>query len=282
MTGICFCGNFQQIQDYERGIVLRHGKRLQKQALAGGMHYIIPGVDDLMKVDIRERPLDVPRQGVLTREGTLLQIDGVVHFKIFDADKALLTTQDYRKSIKLITITKLREILALYTFEQIQRERQRIASSLKAILDEASAPWGVDITRVELTEIILPPSLQNAMNAQKTAERTAVSQLVDAKSRAEVAMVDAKGASGAMTVSAEAIAKAKLIEAQGEKAAADDFKSAADIMSANPVSLSVQYLQTLQNLGATGTNNTVVLPFDTDNYSILSKNHQKSQKASRA
>lgn len=262
-TSLCFCGNFEKVNCYERAVLMRHGRRVNEKELAGGLHYLIPSVDELLKVDIRECIIDIPRQSVVTREGTQLDVDGVVYYKVFDANKALMEVKDVRQSINLLAQTKLREVLALHTYQQIQVERLTLAKRLKAILDSISEPWGVDVTRVELTDLRLPIALQTAMNQEQESQRRALADMVAANSRAEIAMVDAKGRSSADLVKAEAVANAKRIEAEGEKAAAEDFKSAADIMAQNPTTLQLRYLQTLKSMGH-GRTNTVLMPFNND------------------
>lgn len=279
-SGLCFCTNFQSINDYERGVLMRHGRRVNKEELKGGLHYLIPSVDELLKIDCRESIIDIPQQSVVTREGTNLFVDGVVYYRVFDANRALLSITDVKHSISLLAQTKLREVLALHTYKQIQLDRMTLATRLKAILDTASEPWGVDITRVELTDLRLPPGLQAAMNAEQEAKRRAVADMVVANSRAQIAMVNARGSSAAQLVAAEALAKGKEIAALGEKTAAISHKEAADIMSQNPMTLQLRYLQTLKDMGAGGKSNTVLIPFNTDTMSFAT--NTASMAASRS
>lgn len=241
---------------------------------------MIPSIDRLLRIDARETIIDIPAQSVVTREGTNLFVDGVVYFKVFDANKALLAIGDVRHSIELLAQTKLREVLALHTYQEIQMDRLTLAMRLKKILDVASDPWGVEVTRMELTDLKLPQTLQLAMNAEQEAKRRAVAELVNAKSRAEVAMLDAQGmgraqlvnakaAADAKLVAAKAAAEAKRIEATGEKAAAEDFKKAADIFAQAPVTLQLRYLQTLKSMGE-GKSNTIVIPYNADTMSMTS------------
>lgn len=275
-----FCMNFQSITDFERGVLLRFGKRLYKDDLAGGMHYMLPCVDSMLKIDIRETIIDIPRQSVVTKEGTNLIVDGVVYYKVFDANKALMGITRVKHSIGLLAQTKLREVLALHTYNQIQMERIALANRMKAILDQASERWGVDITRVELTDLRLPQNLQMAMNAEQEAQRRAVADKVLAQSRAAIAKVDALGRKKALIiqansvvaaklVDAKAAAEAKAIQAQGDQEAAEDFKAAADVLSEQPESVQLQYMQTLKSMGS-GNKNTFVIPFNTDTMAMSS------------
>jgi len=239
---------------------------------------MIPNVDQMLRIDTREAVIDIARQSVVTREGTNMWVDGVVYYKVFDANRALLAITQVKRAIELVAATKLREILALYTYNQIQMERVKLAQALKAILDNASEPWGVDITRVELSELSLPDSLQMAMNSEQEEKRKAVAAKVAANSRAEVAFVDAHGAKNAqlvaakaqaeaMLVNANAKAKAQKIEAEGELKASESFKEAADIYASEPVTLQLRYLQTLKNMGK-GKSQTIIIPYNKDSGSV--------------
>jgi len=260
------------IKDYERGVLLRHGRQVHAGTIAGGMHYLIPNVDKVLKIDIREKILDIPRQDVVTKEGLSINVDGVVRYKVFDAGAALLDVADVHRSIKLIAITKLREILALHTYAEIQMERLTLAARLKRILDEASDPWGVDVLSVELTDLRLPPTLQAAMNAEQEAKRMATAALIQAQSQREMKLVDAAGVKDSNIVRAEGHAQAAIIQAQAAKDAniieaeaemksSVDFAKAAEIMAEAPLTIQLRYLQTMSVI-AKGPAAISMVPFD--------------------
>jgi len=268
----CFCTNCETLLTYERGVVLRHGKRVHPGTLGGGMHYVIPSVDKILKVDVRERIIDIPQQEVVTKEGLNLTIDGVVYYKVFDAARALLTVENIYRSIAVIAQTKLREIVALHTYEQLQNQRLTIAKRLKKILDDASDCWGVDVRRVELTDLRLPAKLQQAMNSELEAKRRAVGDLIKARSRRDLALVDAHGTKEAtlvkcegdansMVIRAGATAQQKMIQAEAEFKAAEDLRSAAQTMSEAPLAIQLQYLSTLSKISA-GPGSISMIPFD--------------------
>jgi len=272
--------NWVTVRDYQRAVMLRHGKRAHKGTMAGGLHYVIPSIDQILKLDVRESIIDIPRQSVVTREGTNLNVDGVVYYRVFDAQRAFFAVKSVNISIANLAQTKLREILALHTYNQIQLERIKLAKALKAILDTETEEWGVDITRVELTELKLPPKVQMAMNSETEEKRRAIAAKVAANSRAEVALVDAHGKSRAQLVTAEGNAQAKLvyaeavassrrIEADGEKSAAIDFKEAASVYASQPTTLQLRYLQTLESIGE-GAMNKTIIPVNTDTLSMNS------------
>jgi len=232
-----------------------------------------------MKIDVREKIIDIPSQQVVTKEGLNLIVDGVLYYKVFDASRALLGVERVTESIELIAQTKLREILALHSYEEIQNQRLTLARRLKKILDDASEPWGVDINRVELTDLKLPPALQAAMNGELEAKRRAVADLVTANSRREVAMVQAEAAKQASIISAQgvaqgrviqanALAQSKMLEAEGDRKAADNFRNAAQKMAEAPLTVQLKYLQTLKDVGSTP-NNSLMVPFQADSLDKL-------------
>jgi regulator of protease activity HflC (stomatin/prohibitin superfamily) len=274
LTLPCFCTNCMVIQDYERGVKLRHGRQIHAGTIAGGMHYLIPNVDKVLKIDVREKALDIPKQTVVTKEGLGITVDGVVRYKVFDASAAILDVANVHRCIEIIAVTKLREILALHTYAEIQLERLTLAKRLKRILDEASDPWGVDVLSVELTDLTLPHTLQLAMNAEQEAKRNATNNLVAARSRREIQLVDAHGAKEASIVQADGQAKsvvidakakadAKMIEAEAEMKSAVDFARAAEIMNEAPLAIQLQYLQTLSTI-AKGPSKTSMVPFNSN------------------
>ena len=148
---ICCCKPFQIIQSYENGVVLRYGKRLHEKTLGGGMHIILPSADQLLKIDIREQVMDLPKQQCLSREGVNLTVDGVIYYKVFDANRALLGVQNVRDALKNMALTKVRETVATHTVDQINLERQTLADNLTKALDTEAERWGIDVTKLLLT-----------------------------------------------------------------------------------------------------------------------------------
>lgn len=222
--------NIRTLNDYERGVLLRNGRRMHAGTLKGGLHVLLPCVDSMMSIDIREKLLDIPKQNVVTREGLALRVDAVVYYKVFSATRALLEIENVQRAILMLAQTKLREILGTRTFDEIQSDRQSLALSLKETLDEATDPWGIDVTRVEITDLTVPADMQRAMGSEAEAQRNA---------------------------------RAKIIEAEGEKSAAYTLKEAADIMSTSEGTMQLRFLQTLTQISAEK-NSTILIPFPSD------------------
>lgn len=227
---VCCPCNLKVLNEFDRGVKLRLGKKTHRGTLKGGMHILVPCVDSLLQIDTRETLLDVPKQNVVTREGLSLKVDAVVYYKVFNASRALLGIQNVRNAVLLLAQTKLREALGVNTFEEIQSNRGVIASHLKESLDAATDPWGIDVTRVEITDLILPDSMMRAMGTEAEAKR---------------------------------VAKAKIIEAQGEMGAAETLRDASIIMAQSPGTMQLRFLQTLTQISAEK-NSTIVLPFPSD------------------
>lgn len=219
------------LNQFDRGVKLRVGKKLHPGTLKGGMHCLLPcGVDELLSIDTREKIMDIPRQNVVTKEGLALKVDAVVYYKVFNASRALLSIQDVQQAIENLAQTKLREVLGMHTFQDIQEERKSLADSMKKTLDDATDPWGIDVTRVEITDIVLPAEMQRAMGSEAEASRNA---------------------------------KAKLIEANGEKQAATTLKEAAEVMSTASGTMQLRFLQTLTQISAEK-NSTIIIPFPSE------------------
>jgi len=267
---ICCCKPFQIIQSYENGVVLRYGKRLHEKTLGGGMHIILPSADQLLKIDIREQVMDLPKQQCLSREGVNLTVDGVIYYKVFDANRALLGVQNVRDALKNMALTKVRETVATHTVDQINLERQTLADNLTKALDTEAERWGIDVTKLLLTEVAYPREMQAAKQAEAEAKLRALAQVTQARGIAEMQVINAEfeakqqviraEASARCTlVSSDATARAKLLESDGEKKAAQSFTNAATIMAQAPGTLQLRFLGTLNTIGA-APSTTILVP----------------------
>jgi regulator of protease activity HflC (stomatin/prohibitin superfamily) len=243
------------INDYERAVMLRFGRRLHEKPLKGGVHFLLPCVEELKRIDCREQMLDIPRQTVITREKFELFVDAVVFYRINDAHKALLGLKgNVANSVMSISQTQLRATLGLYTFQTLQMNRDLISLSLKKSIDEATDTWGVDVTRVEITDVKLPANLATSMASEANAKLTQQAVLIAADRDARAMMIQAasspvlvnaeREATARFTL-AEADAQCKVINAQAEKDAADLLTEAADIMNQSQGSMALKYMQTL-------------------------------------
>ncbi|HEX9141686.1 MAG TPA: slipin family protein [Gaiellaceae bacterium] len=214
-------------REYERGIVFRLG-RLLPQPKGPGLFLLIPVVDRMVKVDLRTITLTVPPQEVITKDNVPVRVNAVAYFRIVDPKSAIVQIENFMVATSQIAQTTLRSVLGQHVLDELLSEREKINAILQGIIDESTAPWGVKVSIVEVKDVEIPSSMQRAMARQAEAERER---------------------------------RAKIINAEGEFQAAERLKEAAAVMSEQPVSLQLRYLQTLLELGSSPST-TIVFPVD--------------------
>ncbi|XP_052789876.1 band 7 protein AGAP004871-like isoform X1 [Mya arenaria] len=222
--------SLKMVQEYERAVIFRLGRILHGGAKGPGLFLVYPCIDDVVKVDIRTRSFDINPQEILTEDHVTVTVDAVMYFRVIDPVLSVTRVEDFIGSSKMLGATTLRNILGTYKMTELLTNRADINRKMKVLLDEATDPWGVDVERVEITDVHLPDTLQRAMAAEAEATREA---------------------------------KAKVIAAEGEKKASYALKEAADIMSESPAALQLRYLQTLNSIAAEQ-NSTIVFPLPLD------------------
>jgi regulator of protease activity HflC (stomatin/prohibitin superfamily) len=214
-------------REYERGIVFRLG-RLLPEPKGPGLFLLIPVVDRMVKVDLRTITLTVPPQEVITKDNVPVRVNAVAYFRIVDPKSAIVQIENFMVATSQIAQTTLRSVLGQHVLDELLSEREKINAILQGIIDESTAPWGVKVSIVEVKDVEIPSSMQRAMARQAEAERER---------------------------------RAKIINAEGEFQAAERLKEAAAVMSEQPVSLQLRYLQTLLELGSSQST-TIVFPVD--------------------
>ncbi|XP_066910549.1 stomatin-like isoform X2 [Clytia hemisphaerica] len=222
------------VQEYERAVIFRVGRLVKGGARGPGIFFILPCIDNYLKVDLRVVSFDVPPQEILTRDSVTITVDAVAYFRISNPISSVCNIEDAQRSTKLLAATTLRNELGTKNLSEVLLERDTISHSIQQILDAATDPWGVKVERVEIKDVRLPQMLQRAMAAEAEASREA---------------------------------KAKVIAAEGEMNAARALKEASDVISESPQALQLRYLQTLQTISAEK-NSTIIFPLPID---MLSK-----------
>jgi len=203
-------------REYERGIVFRLG-RLLPQPKGPGLFWLIPIVDRMVKVDLRTITLNIPPQEVITKDNVPARVNAVAYFRIVDPQNAIVQIENFMVATSQIAQTTLRAVLGQHQLDELLSERDKINAILQEIIDETTTPWGIKVARVEVKDLEIPPSMQQAMARQAEAERER---------------------------------RAKIINAEGEFQAAERLKDASLVIEQHPVALQLRYLQTLLELGS--------------------------------
>jgi regulator of protease activity HflC (stomatin/prohibitin superfamily) len=223
---------FQAIKvarEYERGIVFRLG-RLVPEPRGPGLFILIPVIDRMVKVDLRTVTLTIPPQEVITKDNVPVRVNAVAYFRIVEPKAAIVQVENFMVATSQIAQTTLRSVLGQHVLDELLSEREKINSILQGIIDEATAPWGIKVSIVEVKDVEIPAGMQRAMARQAEAERER---------------------------------RAKVINAEGEYQASERLKDAANVIEAHPVALQLRYLQTLLELGSSQAT-TIVFPAPVD------------------
>jgi regulator of protease activity HflC (stomatin/prohibitin superfamily) len=218
-------GFVKVLREYERGVVFRLG-RLFPEPKGPGVVFLIPGVDRLVKVDLRTITLNVPAQEVITKDNVPAKVNAVAYFRIVDPRAAIVQVENFMVATLQIAQTTLRSVLGQHTLDELLAEREKINLILQGIIDEQTGPWGIKVSIVEVKDVEIPANMQQVMARQAEAERER---------------------------------RAKIINAEGEFQAAERLKDAAIVIADHPIALQLRYLQTLLEIGTTNSS-TIVFP----------------------
>ena len=216
------------LKEYERGVVFRLGRIVEPKG--PGLRFIIPGIDKMLKIGLRVITLDVPPQDVITKDNVSVKVSAVVYFRVVDPVKAVIQVENYLYATSQIAQTTLRSILGQVELDELLAEREKLNVRLQDVIDKHTDPWGIKVSLVELKYVDLPQEMQRAMAKQAEAERER---------------------------------RAKVINAEGEYQAATKLSEASNILSQNPMSLQLRYLQTLVEVSSEK-NSTIVFPIPLD------------------
>jgi regulator of protease activity HflC (stomatin/prohibitin superfamily) len=216
-------------REYERGVVFRLG-RLLPEPKGPGLFILIPIVDRMVKVDLRTITLNVPPQEVITKDNVPVRVNAVAYFRIVEPKAAIVQVENFLAATSQIAQTTLRSVLGQHLLDELLSERDKINAILQEIIDEATSPWGIKVSIVEVKDVEIPSGMQRAMARQAEAERER---------------------------------RAKVINAEGEFQASERLKDAALVIEAHPIALQLRYLQTLLELGASQST-TIVFPAPLD------------------
>ena len=221
---ILIVSGFRIAQEYERSVIFRLGRY---QALRGpGLYWLIPFIETQMKVDLRTMTVTVEQQETITKDSVTVKVNAVLWYKIADPEKAIIAVQNYQAAVYQVALTSLRNIIGQHVLDEVLKERSTINTTLRAIVDEATTPWGIHIEMVEMKDVEIPTSMQRAMAREAEAMREK---------------------------------RARLIKAEAESEASRKLAEAAAVIAANPAALELRRMQMVSEVGAENNTTTIVL-----------------------
>lgn len=216
------------LREYERGVVYTFGRFTGVKG--PGLMILIPGVQQMVRVDLRTFVEDVPPQDVISRDNVTAKVSAVIYFRVIDADKAINQVDNYSVATSQLAQTTLRSVLGRHELDDMLAERDKLNADVQAILDKHTVAWGIKVSNVEIKHVDIDESMIRAIAKQAEAER---------------------------------VRRAKVIHAEGEQQAAHKLTEAAVVLSAQPQALQLRYLQTLSDIAGEH-NSTIVFPLPMD------------------
>ena len=216
------------LKEYERAVVFRLGRMVGSRG--PGITYVIPGIEKMVKMDLRTVTMDIPPQDVITRDNVSVKVNAVVYFRIVDPAKAIIQVANPFEATSQLAQTTLRSVLGQHELDAMLTQREKLNVDIQQILDHATDAWGIKVSTVEIKHVDLNEGMIRAMAKQAEAERTR---------------------------------RAKIIHAEGEKQAAAQLVEAAAMLGTEPKALQLRYLQTLADISSEKTTTIVfLLPID--------------------
>jgi regulator of protease activity HflC (stomatin/prohibitin superfamily) len=253
------------VREYQRLVLFRLGRAVGVRG--PGLVFIIPIIDRVTWVDLRELYLEIPHQTAITRDNAPISIDFIIFYKVVDASMSVLQVQNFAGAAQNIAATTLRSVVGDMSLDDVLSKREEMNQVLRVKLDEVTERWGVKVTNVEVREIIPPPMVQEAMTRQMSAERTRRAVVTEADGTKQAAITVAEGNKQSAILNAEGAKQAAILNAEGERQAAilraEGFSLAlgkifevAKGLDGNTMSL--QYLDALKTIGSSPSTKFVV------------------------
>ncbi len=214
------------ITQYEKGLVLRLGK--YRTTVSSGLTFLVPVIEDVVKVDMRERVINVEPQKVITKDNVSVIVDAVIYYRISDPVKATFEVQNFGYAATTLAQTNLRNLIGDKSLDETLTARDTINANLRAVLDEATNTWGVKVTRVEVQKIDPPADITEAMSRQMKAERDKRANILEAEGVKQAAILQAEGVKQSEILKAEGDAQARVTRATAEAKAIEMVSNAAE------------------------------------------------------
>lgn len=234
------------VPEYQRLVVLRLGRCIGERG--PGFVFLIPFVDRPIRVDLREAFVSEPKQVCITKDNASISIDFLIYWRVFDATSSVIKVKDFAGAAEGIATTTLRAVVGDLSLDDVLAKRERINEVLRLKLDEITDRWGVKVTAVEISEILPPHEVQQAMTRQMSAERNRRAVVTEADGKREATIKVAEGDKQSAILRAEGERQAAILTAEGFSLALDKIFSVAKTIDAKTMSL--QYLEALKSLGA--------------------------------
>lgn len=225
---------FRVLREYQRAVVFMLGRFWKVKG--PGFFLLVPVIQQMVRIDLRTVVMDVPPQDVITRDNVSVKVNAVIYFRVMDPRRAIVEVESYHYATSQLAQTTLRSVLGQVELDDLLSERERLNQQLQQILDQHTDPWGIKVSSVEVKHVDLPPDMQRAMAKQAEAEREK---------------------------------RAKIIHAEGELQASEKLAAAATVMSAEPITITLRYLQTLTEI-ASEKNSTIIFPLPIELVNLLS------------
>jgi len=240
LVAVAIISGVKILKEYERGVVFRLGRMVG--ARGPGLVYVIPGIEKVVKMDLRTVTMDIPPQDVITRDNVSVKVNAVLYFRVLDPNKAVREVENYLFATSQLAQVTLRSVCGQGELDELLAEREKINARIQEILDAQTDPWGIKVVLVELKHIDLPQEMQRAMAKQAEAERER---------------------------------RAKVIHADGEFQASQKLADAAEVIGKQPMALQLRYLQSLVEI-ASEKNSTTIFPVPIDLLTPFLKRNDQS------
>ena len=227
------------LREYERGVIFMLGRFWGVKG--PGLIIVIPGLQQMLRVDLRTMVLDVPTQDVISRDNVSVKVNAVIYFRVVDPERAIIQVEDYYEATSQLAQTTLRSVLGQHELDDMLAEREKLSTNIQTILDNQTDGWGIKVTHVEMKQVDLNDSMVRAIARQAEAERER---------------------------------RAKVIHAEGELQAAAKLLESAQTLAKQPEAIQLRYLQTLTEI-ASDKSNTIVFPLPMEQLGSMLKNLTK-------
>lgn len=230
------------LREYQRGVVFTLGRFWKVKG--PGLILVWPVIQQMVRIDLRTRVLDVPEQDVISRDNVSVKVNAVVYFRVIDAQKAVIQVEDFHEATSQLAQTTLRSVLGQHELDEMLASREQLNADIQRVLDEQTDAWGIKVSNVELKHVDLDDRMIRAIAKQAEAER---------------------------------LRRAKVIDAEGEYQASEKFLLAAEVLAGKPQAMQLRYLTTLQTI-AGEQNSTIIFPLPIELFNVFQQAKDSPQK----